>query len=118
MLRKAPENPASTIAVEFATTVYTMRDGTSAKVEVWDTAGHEKYKEIVCVHLRDADGIVLVFDLRNQKSYDEMAHWLAKIAKECQPQVLLMMLGNKLDLIEDNPTCRKIPYQTALQFCK
>jgi GTPase SAR1 family protein len=44
LLRKMPENPASTIAVEFATTVYTLRDGTSVKVEVWDTAGHEKYK--------------------------------------------------------------------------
>ncbi len=70
------------------------------KVEVWDTAGHEKYKEIVCVHLKDADGIILVFDLRNPKSYEEMSPWLEKIAKECQPQVKLMILGNKLDLIE------------------
>lgn len=50
--------------------MYTLRDGTSVKVEVWDTAGHEKYKEIVCVHLKDADGIILVFDLRNPKSYE------------------------------------------------
>ena len=71
----------------------------------------------MCVHLRDADGIILVFDLRSPKSYDEMAHWLEKIAKECKPHVKLMMLGNKLDLVEDNPSCRKIAYQTALKFC-
>lgn len=102
--------------MEFATTIYTLRDGTSVKVEIWDTAGHEKYKEIVCVHLKDADGIILVFDLRNLKSFEEMSHWLAKIAKECRPEVRLMMLGNKLDLVDDNPFCRKIASQTAVEF--
>lgn len=69
---RLPENPASTIAVEFATTIFELKDGTRFKIELWDTAGHEKYKKIVCVHLKNADGIIIVYDLLNRKSTNKL----------------------------------------------
>ena len=67
---RLPQNTASTIGIEFATTVFELRDGSRFKVEIWDTAGQEQYKSIACVHLKNADGIVIVYDITNAKSND------------------------------------------------
>lgn len=96
--------------------MYTLRDGTSVRVEVWDTAGHEKYKDIVCVHLKDADGIIMVYDVRNEKSFLEILKWLEKVRKECKKGIKLMLLGNKIDLVEDYPANRKVSFQDAKRF--
>ena len=52
LVNSLPEKMTSTIAVEFATGFYQMEDGTKLKLKIWDTSGQDKYKQIVCYHLK------------------------------------------------------------------
>lgn len=87
-------------------------------MEIWDTAGHERYKDIVCVHLRDADGIVFVYDIQNQKSFEAISVWMEKVRKECSPKVHLMMFANKVDLVEHKPERRRVTMAQAQTLAK
>lgn len=72
----------------------------------------------MCVHLRDADGIIFVYDIQNQKSFEAVAVWLEKVRKECGQKVRLMMFGNKVDLVENRPERRRVKEQEAREFAK
>ena len=65
-----------TIGVEFATTNVTMRDGATVKAQLWDTAGQEKYRPIVMAHYRRAAGALVVYDITNRQSFENIKWWI------------------------------------------
>ena len=58
-----PTKISSTIGVEFATKNVQMKDGTTVKAQLWDTAGQEKYRAITVAHYRKALGALVVYDV-------------------------------------------------------
>lgn len=64
-----PQNPTSTIGVEFATRTVPLQSGGIVKAQIWDTAGQERYKSITSAHYRRAVGALLVYDIANEKSF-------------------------------------------------
>lgn len=69
-----------------------------ADLQVWDTAGEEKFKSISRQYYRDADGILLLFDLTNSKSFINVSHWLEEIRSTCLKEVAVILIGTKHDL--------------------
>jgi small GTP-binding protein len=47
-------------------------DGKQAKLQIWDTAGQERFRTITSAYYKNAHGIIIVFDLLNQKSFDDL----------------------------------------------
>ena len=70
-------------------------------LQLWDTAGQERFRTIASIYFRDAHGIVLVYDLTNRKSYDDLNYWFNEIYAKCEKSVVVMIVGNKCDL-QDN----------------
>ncbi|KAH0790792.1 ras-like gtp-binding protein ypt1 [Histomonas meleagridis] len=68
------------------------------KLQVWDTAGQEQYRTITKSFLRGADGILLVFDLTNQNSFDMVNDWMNSIKENASSTVDIFLVGNKSDL--------------------
>lgn len=64
------------------------------KVQLWDTAGEEKYRSMAPIYAKGANGALIVFDLTSQQSYDEAQHWLGI----CPASTPLILVGNKADL--------------------
>ena len=79
------------------------------KLQIWDTAGHERYRTITQSYYRGAHTIVTVFDLTNRESFLHVQKWLEEINKFAKENVLKFIIGNKADLIKD----RKVSYDEA-----
>ena len=71
------EAMANTIGVDFATVKnYRCQSGQKCNVKIWDTCGQERYKALVRSYFRTSDGVIVAFDLTNQKSFKDVQDWL------------------------------------------
>ncbi|KAH0794898.1 small GTP-binding protein [Histomonas meleagridis] len=87
----------STIGVEYMSTVLEI-DGQPIKLQIWDTAGQEKFRSIAKSYFRHAVGVILVYDITDRKSFDNLSLWLNDVHALCDPNAAITMIGNKLDL--------------------
>ena len=94
---KFQEQFLSTIGLDFKVKRMVI-DGKPIKLQVWDTAGQEQYRTITKSFLRGADGILLVFDLTNQTSFDMVNEWMNSIKENASSTVDIFLVGNKCDL--------------------
>ena len=62
-------NHTTTIGVEYKQKILKLEDGNSIRVQIWDTAGTTRYNTITPNYYRNVDGILLVFDISNYKSF-------------------------------------------------
>jgi small GTP-binding protein len=90
----------TTIGVEFMATLIQV-DGVTIKLQIWDTAGQERFRAIAKAYFRSAIGVLLVFDLADRKSFEELNHWLNDVHTLCDPNAVVTLLGNKSDLAKD-----------------
>ena len=84
---KFNESILSTIGIDFKTKYIKVRDA-SVKVLIWDTAGQEKFRNIAKQYYQGANGVLLVFDVSDRKSFERIEYWLNEIKE-----------NNKIDLI-------------------
>jgi len=87
----------STIGIDFKIKTIELR-GKKIKLQIWDTAGQERFHTITTSYYRGAMGIMLVYDITNAKSFDNIAKWLRTIQEHANVEVEKMILGNKCDM--------------------
>jgi len=87
----------STIGIDFKIKTIELR-GKKIKLQIWDTAGQERFHTITTSYYRGAMGIMLVYDITNAKSFDNIAKWLRNIDEHANEDVERMILGNKCDM--------------------
>ena len=85
---------STTIGVDFMS--YKLE--TNETVYVWDTAGQEKFKSIISLYFRNIDGVILVYDITNRKSFENISRWINKIKTHTNNNPSLIIVGNKCDL--------------------
>lgn len=72
-------------------------DGHRIKLQIWDTAGEERFRSITSSFYRGAHGVVIVFDLTRPETLKNVPKWLAEVEKHIRLPVSQLMVGNKLD---------------------
>lgn len=87
----------STIGVEFATRSIPI-DGKIIKAQIWDTAGQERYRAITSAYYRGAVGALLVYDIAKKLTYENVEKWLRELRDHADPNIVIMLVGNKCDL--------------------
>ncbi|KAL4573333.1 hypothetical protein LXL04_020134 [Taraxacum kok-saghyz] len=87
----------STIGVEFATRSLNV-DGKVVKAQIWDTAGQERYRAITSAYYRGAVGALLVYDVTRRATFENMERWLKELRDHTDPNIVVMLIGNKSDL--------------------
>lgn len=87
----------STIGVEFATRSLNI-DGKVIKAQIWDTAGQERYRAITSAYYRGAVGALLVYDVTRHVTFQSIVRWLKELRDHTDPNVIVMLIGNKSDL--------------------
>jgi Ras-related protein Rab-11A len=87
----------STIGVEFMTKPLKI-DGRDIKVQIWDTAGQERFRAISRSVYHGAKGAMIVYDITNQASFDNVGMWLQELRAHVHPTTTLFLIGNKSDL--------------------
>lgn len=86
-----------TIGVEFATRSI-QTDGKTIKAQIWDTAGQEKFRAITSAYYRGAVGAIIVYDIAKHSTYTNVLTWLQELKNHADPNLVIMMVGNKSDL--------------------
>ena len=106
---------APTLGIDFATRIITIPNGKRIKLICWDTAGQEKYRSIISNYYKDICGILLVYDITNMRSFNNLEYWLQEIRKYnvcTDHKHPILLIGTKKDLEEK----RRVSYKDALRF--
>eukprot|EP01116_Phalansterium_solitarium_P000722 TRINITY_DN10572_c0_g1_i1.p2 TRINITY_DN10572_c0_g1~~TRINITY_DN10572_c0_g1_i1.p2 ORF type:complete len:201 (+),score=11.06 TRINITY_DN10572_c0_g1_i1:124-726(+) len=88
-----------TIGVEFGSRTVTI-DNNPVKLQIWDTAGQEKFRSITRSYYRGTTGALLVYDITRRETFDHLAEWLEDCRKYSSSNITIMLIGNKSDLEE------------------
>ena len=96
-------NPASshTVGFEFQSKKMKVTNSLTIKAQLWDTAGQERYHSLTSAYLRNAVGILLVYDVTSRKSFEALNDWVKKIDENAHPNAVRALVGNKTDKGED-----------------
>jgi Ras-related protein Rab-1A len=73
-------------------------DGKTVKLQIWDTAGQERFRTITSSYYRGAHGIIVVYDVTDQESFNNVKQWMNEIDRYANEKVNKMLVGNKCDL--------------------
>ena len=94
------EEMMATIGLENKVKTIDIR-GLKAKLQIWDTAGQEKFSSLTKGFFRNTDGILLVFDLTNNKSFNNIKKWINEVENNSDHKTKKILVGNKVDM-KDN----------------
>ena len=96
-----PKTTMPTIGIEYKTKMIKINNQ-SVKLQIWDTAGQERYHKILAsTFYRRANGMVLVYDLTSPSSFDHVENWMKQIRQKADPDIEIVLVGNKLDLVTE-----------------
>jgi small GTP-binding protein len=88
--------------------------GKRIKAKVWDTAGQERFRTITRSYYRNAQGILLVYDVTKRQSFINIRNWMKEIDFNTRGKVAITLVGNKCDLATER--VRSIPLFLNFEF--
>lgn len=119
MKDELPKAPCATIGVTFATRKVRLPSGSgTVKAQIWDTAGQERYRSITRAHYRRAVGAVLAYDVTRMSTFQSCAKWVEEVRQGASPDAIIHLVGNKMDLVDQDPSKRQVCRDVAAQFAR
>lgn len=106
-----------TIGVEFGTKTINIANQ-PVKVQIWDTAGQENYRSITRSFYRKAHAIILMYDVSNRASFDNLDNWLKDIKENSPKDVFIYLVGNQTDVLEHQSISRQVTFEEAESYKK
>ena len=69
-------------------------------MQIWDTAGQEKYRTLTTAYYKGAQGIIMAYDCTYTESFENVSKWVKQIENHASSDVKKILLGNKCDLVD------------------
>ena len=110
---KFSEEFQSTLGVEFAAKNAVI-DNKIYRIQIWDTAGTESFRSITRAYYKNSVCAFIVYDITKRETFENVQVWLDDIKNQCPQTVLLVLVGNKLDLENE----RQISYEEGESFAQ
>ena len=108
-------NYLATVGLDFFTKDEIF-DGKTIRIKIWDTAGQERYKSLTQGYFRNAEGILVVFDVSNLDTFNNLKYWIQSIKTNInvdKGHVPVIIIGNKIDIFE-----REVSKEAGENFAK
>jgi len=87
----------TTIGIDFKIKTIEL-EGKRIKLQIWDTAGQERFRTITTAYYRGAMGILLVYDVTDEVSFQDIHNWMKNIEQHASDSVNKILIGNKSDM--------------------
>ncbi|XP_032900771.1 ras-related protein Rab-42 [Amblyraja radiata] len=99
-----------TVGVDFYARLLEVEPGCRIKLQLWDTAGQERFRSITRSYFRNSVGGLLLFDVTNRHSFENVREWLKEVDAHVFPnKTIFVLVGHKSDLVEE----RQVPRDEA-----
>ena len=108
------EKTISTIGIDRRTLTFIIKNSEGNVMEVdvqlWDTAGQERFRSITAGYYKASQGLLLMYDITKKESFDSIENWIKNIKESLgeDEKYVIVLLGNKVDLANDNPELRMV----------
>jgi small GTP-binding protein len=102
----------STIGVDYKSVCFDRR-GELVKLQLWDTAGQDRFSSIINSFFRGVHSCLLVFALDDEESFENITNWVKKVHRHGSEDMKFVLVGNKRDLVERNPGLRQVSTEAA-----
>ena len=91
----------STIGLDYRLKSMTLKNSKNIKLQIWDTAGQDRFRAITKNYYKGANGIILIYDVTNMQTYENVKNWISQIKEEASPNVIIYLVGNKIDVPDE-----------------
>ena len=108
------ENYITTIGLDYKLKSVKLDSGKTIKVQLWDTAGQDKYRTIAKYYFKGSHGILLLYDVTKQSSFQNIRDWIQDIREEVSQKAIIFLIGNKIDLVDK----RKISKEKGIELAE
>ena len=108
-------NMMSSIGVDFKTKQIEINDRL-IKMQIWDTAGHEKFRTITTSYYKSAHAIIVLYDITDINTFEHVKNWMIDIDKFAKQGVLRLLIGNKIDLNDNRQVTKEAGETLANKF--
>ncbi|ODQ66563.1 hypothetical protein NADFUDRAFT_50479 [Nadsonia fulvescens var. elongata DSM 6958] len=106
---------ASTIGASFLAKRVTL-DDCAVRLQIWDTAGQERFRSMAPMYYRSATCGILCYDITSLASFKAMHSWLVELKKNLDNDIMIHIVGTKLDLVKADPSKREVPFETCVDY--
>ena len=114
----------STIGMDRRTLFFTIKDSNGSDLEIevqlWDTAGQERFRSITATYYKSSQGLLLMYDITKRETFNNVENWIENVNESLgnNNDYLIVLLGNKVDLVKDNPEARDVTEEEAKKICE
>lgn len=84
--------------------------------QVWDTAGQERFRSLLPLYMKAINGAVVVYDVTDKASFVAIKDWIAEMRKHAPEEALIMLVGNKVDLVKEEDNLRQVSHREGQDF--
>ena len=91
------ENYITTIGLDYKLKYIQLDSGQVIKVQLWDTAGQDRYRTIAKNYYKGSHGILLLYDVTKSSSFENIREWIKDIREEVYEKAIIFLIGNKID---------------------
>lgn len=95
------DNYITTIGLDYKLKYIQLESGETIKVQLWDTAGQDRYRTIAKNYYKGSHGILLLYDITKVNSFENIRDWIKDIREEVYEKAIIFLIGNKNDKVDE-----------------
>ena len=112
--KEISDNHLSTITNEKLKKIVKIKDK-ELELDIWDTVGQENFRSVNKIFMKKAEIVLLVYDITNRKSFDELEFWYEQVIENCSDSIVVIAIAaNKSDLYEE----QNVDFDEGKEFAK
>ena len=92
----------TTVGLDYRLKSMVLKNEKNVKLQIWDTAGQDRFRAITKNYYKGANGIILIYDVTNLQSYENVKNWIAQIKESANQNVVIYLVGNKIDVKDED----------------
>ena len=88
----------ATIGLDYRLKTMKLKSGKDIKLQIWDTAGQDRFRAITKNYYKGSHGIILIYDVTNLQTFENVKNWVNQIREETTNNVIIYIAANKIDM--------------------
>ena len=97
----------ATIGLDYRLKSMKLKNGKNIKLQIWDTAGQDRFRAITKNYYKGSHGIILIYDVTNIQTFENVKSWVNQIREEASTNVIIYIAANKIDMEEERKVSKE-----------